>query len=82
LLDNNENLKCLIEYNGKQHYEYSNSGWNTEEQVQRTQYLDNLKKEYCENNNIPLEIISYKNFDNLEQILINIFLKYNLSKGD
>lgn len=82
LLDNDENLKCLIEYNGKQHYEYSNSGWNTEEQVQRTRYLDNLKKEYCENNNIPLEIISYKDFDNLEQILTNIFLKYNLSKGE
>ena len=63
---NNENvLMCLIEYNGKQHYSYS-GGWNTQEYLKLTQKRDQLKKEYCQKNNIPLIVIPYTDYNKLD----------------
>ena len=61
----NSVLQCLIEYNGKQHYSYS-GGWNTKEQMEFTQNRDQLKIEYCKNNNIPLLIIPYTDYDKID----------------
>lgn len=50
-------LKCLIEYQGRQHYEegeFSNA-----EPLKIRQERDKKKKEYCEKYNIPLIIIPY-----------------------
>lgn len=58
----NDTLLCLIEYNGKQHYDPSSSFY-TEEGL----YRDNLKKIYCDDNNIPLIIITKE--DNLLETL-------------
>ena len=52
---------CCIEYDGEQHYYFSNSvnTWNNFKHFQNVQYLDNIKNEYCKNNNIKLIRIPY-----------------------
>lgn len=64
-----------IEYDGKQHYELVNfSGKMTE--IKMTKRLedcrenDNIKTQYCRNNNIKLIRIPYWEFENIESILI------------
>lgn len=53
----NHKLSHLIEYNGKQHYEKSKGSWsNGFENLIKN---DQLKKEYCEKNNIKLIVIPY-----------------------
>lgn len=54
IYDDNDNLLVLIEFNGKQHY-LSNVKFYSEDGI----FRDNLKKEYCSKNNIPLIIIKY-----------------------
>ena len=58
IFDNNNILLCLIEYNGKQHYEIT-GGWNNKEMFEITQYRDKQKSEWCKKLNIPLYTISY-----------------------
>lgn len=69
IFDNNNTLLCLIEYNGKQHYEIT-GGWNNEEMFEITQHRDKQKSEWCKKLNIPLYIISY--LDNIEEKLEEI----------
>ena len=55
----NNQLLCLIEFQGEQHYNPSNGFYN-ETIVEH----DKMKKEYCDKNNIKLIIIDYKrNYD-------------------
>lgn len=68
----------LLEYNGSQHYKATNSGWDTEENLLRTQQRDAEKAKLCEEAGIPLEIIPYTDFDNLEEVLTKLLQKYNL----
>ena len=67
ILDN-ENLMCLIEYDGKQHFE-SVLGWGGEKVFNLIKIRDNIKNEYCEKNNIKLIRIPYYEFENIESIL-------------
>lgn len=56
IYNKNNELLYLIEFNGRQHY--SNTcfyGENFDERIER----DQIKKEYCQKNNIPLIIIPY-----------------------
>ena len=55
----NKKIKFIIEYNGQQHYYYTNNGWNTKEQYEKTVFHDKEKMQYCQQNNIPLLIIPY-----------------------
>ena len=57
--------KYIIEFDGEQHFNYRNNGWNTLEHYQRTQIRDNYKNEWCKINNIPLIRIPYTHLDNL-----------------
>ena len=50
-----------------------------EEGFIKTQQRDKEKIDYCFSHNIPLEIISYQDYDNLKQILLKLIAKYNLS---
>lgn len=68
----NDNIKLLIEYNGKQHY--INEKWGDEFEL--LQKRDNLKKDYCNKNNLNLLIIPYTEENNIE----NILTKYLLNK--
>lgn len=62
LLDDKDNLICLIEYNGIQHYKENKYNINFVK-TQREE-TDILKQQYCKNKNIPLYIIKYN--DNIE----------------
>lgn len=62
LIDNQ--IKYLIEFNGKQHYQET-GGWNTPEEYQSRQINDNKKVEYCNNHNLPLIIIPYTHLNKL-----------------
>ena len=57
----------LIEYDGQQHFYYTNSGWNNKENFEKNQQHDNFKNDWCKNNNIKLIRISY--LDNIEDKL-------------
>ena len=58
ILNSNNNLLYLIEFDGVQHF-YSTSGWNTQERVDATKQRDEIKNLYCKENNIPLIRIPY-----------------------
>lgn len=62
-----------IEYDGEQHFKYSNHGWNTKEKFDQTQYRDSIKNKFCEENSIKLIRIPYTEFDK-----INASYIYNL----
>lgn len=65
--DKNE-LYCVCEFNGKQHYEPIEyfGGIKT---FKTQQKRDNIKRKYCKNNNIKLVEIPYWDYDNIESIL-------------
>lgn len=49
----------LIEFDGEQHFVYSDNGWNTKEKFEKTQQFDKIKNEYALSHNIPLVRIPY-----------------------
>ena len=53
----NNQLDCLIEYNGLQHYEKPSGKW--AEEWENLIENDRRKKEYCKKHCIPLKIIKY-----------------------
>lgn len=63
-----ENLICLIEYQGEQHYEPVEF-FGGEKQFKKTLKYDSLKEEYCKNNNIKLIKIPYWDSVNKEYII-------------
>jgi len=64
-----------IEYDGKQHYE-SIDFFGGEIGFKNTQIRDNIKNNFCKNNNIIMIRITYKDFKNIKTIL-NKHLKTN-----
>ena len=60
----NNKIKCLIEYDGIQHFENSNWG------LEKNQLRDKIKNDYCIRNNIPLIRIPYTDYNkiNIEYI--------------
>ena len=64
---------CVIEYNGQQHYYPMNFGSKKEgydlRKLQGNQERDQIKIDYCRENNIELLIIPYWDFDRIEEIL-------------
>jgi hypothetical protein len=59
ILDNTGILKFLLEFNGKQHYEFVKIIHKTLETFENGIIRDNMKSEYCKNKNIKLNIIRY-----------------------
>lgn len=60
----NNSLKYLIEFQGRQHYEegeFSNAI-----PLKIRQERDKKKNEYCKNHNIPLIIIPYWDYQNID----------------
>ena len=68
VLDSKENILYLIEYQGEQHY-FPIEHFGGQERYEKQIKFDNLKREYCLKNNIPLLEISYKDKNKIEQIL-------------
>ena len=60
---------CCIEYDGIQHFKYTNEGWNTEQHFQELQKRDKIKNQYCLEHGIYLIRIPYTEYNNIEKIL-------------
>lgn len=73
----NNQLHCLIEYNGQQHYE-ATSGWNSTEHLLRLQAHDFIKQEYCKKYNLKLIIISYLDYENITWDYLERKINYGL----
>jgi hypothetical protein len=67
----NEVVVGLIEFNGQQHYE-AIEFFGSEERFILQQQIDDIKRNYCKDNNIPLIEIHYKQ---LGKIDLNDFIK-------
>ncbi len=63
-----ENI-CL-EYDGEQHYEIIDN-FGGKEGLKKTKINDQIKNDYCKNNNIKLLRIKYTEFNDIENILTN-----------
>lgn len=59
------NNTYLIEYDGVQHFKYTDHDWNTKEHLEITQKHDRIKNQWCKNNNIPLIRIPYNKLNSL-----------------
>ena len=59
ILNKDNQLIALIEYDGEQHYRVDNNGWNTDTNFSKLKLHDQRKDEYCKSHNIPLLRISY-----------------------
>lgn len=70
----------LIEYDGEQHYKPVNFGGISNEDAAKnlktTQRHDEIKTNYCIENNIPLIRIPYWNKNNLENVLVTNLKQY------
>mgnify|MGYP000889784531 CR=1 FL=1 len=62
-------IKCLIEYDGEQHYKPWHNLANADKKLLEVQKHDNIKTEYCKEHNIKLIRIPYWDYDNIEKIL-------------
>lgn len=64
----NNQLFCLLEYDGEQHFDKSNK-WYREN-------IDEIKNQYCQKHNIPLYRISYKDYNKLTIEFIKNIIHY------
>lgn len=64
----------LIEYNGKQHYELAGGYFDCKEFLKDRKKKDKIKINFCKTNKIPLLVIPYTQFKNLEVLVCN-FIK-------
>lgn len=73
VFNNDNSLKCLIEYQGIQHYKpVKIFGGN--KQFEKQLHYDKIKIDYCKNNNIKLIIIPYWEFRNIHEILTDNYI--------
>ena len=73
VIDNDNNLLYLIEYNGIQHYKYIDFLHRSEENFESHKSKDKIKVEYCIKNEIKLIIIKYDDYDKIDEILNDKF---------
>ena len=64
ILDTNQQINRLIEYDGEQHY-FTTGGWNNQDQLQKCIKSDSFKNEWAAAHNIPLVRIPYWEKDNI-----------------
>lgn len=72
IFDNNGELSHLIEIQGQQHFKIVPS-WGGEEQYNLCQKHDQMKRDFCQQNNIKLLEISYKEDINLKTLGLENF---------
>ena len=64
IFNNKNKLLYLIEYDGKQHFDDGQLHWT--ETVQQIRQRDNIKNQWCKDNNIPLIRIPYTHLNDLK----------------
>ena len=69
----NQELKYLIEFDGRQHYTGPEAKWSHATSLEDIQQRDELKNNYCKNNNILLKRIPFFDISNItyEKIISN-----------
>lgn len=75
ILDNDHNIKCLIEYDGRQHFVHEETSMITEQAFKNTQKNDKRKNKYCKNKNITLFRIGYTYQQHINEILNKVILE-------
>lgn len=60
------NYNVCIEYDGYPHF-FTNGGWNTEENLAKIKYRDEIKNKYCLNKKIRLIRIPYTDYKKLNE---------------
>lgn len=85
----NKKLLFLVELHGEQHYFPFTFNGESDKQKEKNflyrKYLDKLKEDYCTENNIPLLIIRYTNFQTKEKIVKGFYencLQKNITFND
>ncbi len=69
-----DEYNLCIEFNGEQHYKLiRNNYFGGQDSLNKRIARDKIKQDYCYNNGIPLLIIPYTEFDQIEKILIQTF---------
>ena len=66
ILDRRGNVQCLIEFEGRQHYEYTPYFHENPQAFQRYQEHDRIKINACLARGLPLYIIPYTEEENLK----------------
>lgn len=67
-------IHMCIEYDGQQHFYVIDNWFGGKKQLVRTQENDRIKTNYCLKNEIRLNRITYKDFKNIESILVKFIL--------
>ena len=65
----------LIEFNGKQHYKVCGGYFGSKRGLKQRQKHDQIKQQWAQDNNIPLFIIPYTQYKDIETILKNAIYK-------
>lgn len=73
IFDKDDKMLCLIEYDGRQHFEYKENWKISKEDWISLRENDKIKNEYCKDNNIPLYRINY--LDDIQNRMNEIFLQ-------
>lgn len=72
IFDKENNLKQLVEFDGRQHFKYE-SNWNQpEEEFKILQENDKRKNDYCKEKNIKLVRISYLDYNNIDLAMLQL----------
>jgi hypothetical protein len=71
-------LKFLIEFDGDFHKKNPYDS----ESLEKQKIRDKTKDKFCDEKKIPLERIEYIKLNELDEVLTNIFIKYNLVEND
>ena len=75
IMNQENNVELLIEFDGRQHFVYEESSMFSKKDFEKLQSHDKQKNQYCINNNILLIRINYKDYNNIENILRSIILE-------
>lgn len=71
LVDENENVLAIIEYDGKQHSNPNSIFYSNEEEYRDSVYRDTVKTNYCLENNIPLLRLDNTNWEDTRKLVLD-----------
>ncbi len=79
---NNEIPMAFIEYDGEQHFEpvdFAGKGkeWALQN-LEKTKFRDEIKNQYCKDNNIPLLRIPYWEYNNIDKLVNEFIIKITI----
>ncbi|MBS4893807.1 MAG: DUF2726 domain-containing protein [Veillonella parvula] len=72
VINKNNDVVAVIEFHGKQHYKPINFFGGEKEFINRIRN-DNIKRKFCNSNNIPFLEIPYYKFQEMKQLIIDFF---------